>query len=87
MLLCIPGVGCVILDRKDGALEPGELSAQGVCPDGVRRHGAEPECRGSPGDSTAAAAPLALEWLSEGLFVGQILCGPGVLRWMFSTFG
>lgn len=70
----MPGVGCVILDRKDGALEPGELSAQGVrdCregPDGVLGHGAEPECRVSPWDSTAAAAPLALEQLSEGMCV------------------
>ena len=74
MLLCMPGVGCVILDRKDGALEPGEVSAQGVRdfregPDGVRGHGAEPEFRVSPGDSTAAAAPLALEQLSEGMCV------------------
>lgn len=34
----MPGVGCVILDRKDGMLEPGELSAQGVwdCQEGHR---------------------------------------------------
>lgn len=39
MLLCMPGVGCVTLDRIDGALEPGELSAQGVryCRGGPRR--------------------------------------------------
>ena len=53
----------------------------GEGPDGVRGHGAEPERRVSPGDSTAAVAPLALEQLVEGgVCVGQILCGPGVLR-------
>lgn len=72
----MPGVGCVILDRKDGMLESGELSAQGVrdCRGGHRAVSAVVGLNLSAGRRQGTVLLLLHPWPESSSRSGKCVC-------------